>query len=214
MPNHEALKAIPKTKKPALKSEGKQAIEQKKAQLSAGAALQEEKTSNSGQDVQMSSEEQPLKFERGGSEKRIYQKAFITRRTIRSFSSILAQLNKAQTEAVRSRGFASFLLVDLKKFSKWPVESFDPYSASFMFSDGQRFMAASFDVYMTLGVPIGGNEIMEITRSLTDEEYDENYYCSKFILKYVNDVNQLASLRLLPVCTAEANHQCEAVQVE
>ncbi|KAJ8422305.1 hypothetical protein Cgig2_014530 [Carnegiea gigantea] len=132
----EAPKAVPKTKKPALKSEGLQPIEQKDAQLSAGVTLPEEKTSISGQD-----------------------------------------LNEAQTEAVRSMGFASFLKVGLKqileKFSKWLVESFDPYSASFMLSDGQRFTVTAFDAYVTLGVLIGGREIMEISKSSTDEQYHE-----------------------------------------
>ncbi|KAJ8434823.1 hypothetical protein Cgig2_033545 [Carnegiea gigantea] len=49
----EAPKAVPKTKKPALKSKGKQPIQQKDAQLSTGDALPEEKTSGSGQDIQM-----------------------------------------------------------------------------------------------------------------------------------------------------------------
>ena len=73
--------------------------------------------------------------------------------------------------------FASFLKVDLKqipgKFSKWLVESFDPYCAFFVLSNGQRFTVTSFDVYMTMGVPIGEKEIMEITMSSTNKEYDE-----------------------------------------
>ena len=71
-------------------------------------------------------------------------------------------------------GFASFLKVNLKqipgKFSKWLVESFDPCAASFMLPNGQRFMVTTFDAYVTLGVPVGGREIMELTRSLTDKE--------------------------------------------
>jgi len=122
-----APKAAPKTKKLALKSEGKQPIEQKDAQLSTGAALPEEKISSSGQDVQMAPQRQPLKYEQDGNEKRMYQKAFITRMSIRSFSSMVAQLNEAQTEAVRSMGFASFLKIDLKqilrKFLKCLVDS-------------------------------------------------------------------------------------------
>jgi len=109
----------------------------------------------------------------------MYQKAFITRMTPRSFSSIVAQLNEAQTETVRSMRFASFLKVDLKqipmKFSKWMVESFDPYFASFVLPDGQRFVVTAFDIYVTLGVPIRGREIMEITKSSTDKEHDEVY---------------------------------------
>jgi len=46
-----------------------------------------------------------------------------------SFSSLVTELNKAQAEAVKSMGVASFLKVDMKqiprKFSKWLVESFD-----------------------------------------------------------------------------------------
>ncbi|KAJ8425629.1 hypothetical protein Cgig2_024284 [Carnegiea gigantea] len=109
-----------------------------------------------------------------------------------------------------------------------------------------RFTITAFDVYVTPGVPIGGREIMEITKSSMDKEYDEvratwvkewkieqnaseltcmpefslakkdkgesfkrnfiiylvtfhfsgpkNSYCSKSILKYVKDVNQIASL--------------------
>ncbi|KAJ8419720.1 hypothetical protein Cgig2_020781 [Carnegiea gigantea] len=166
----------------------------------------------------------------------MYQKEFITRMSIRSFSSMVAQLNEAQTEVVRSMGFDFFLKFNLKqilgKFSKWLVESFDPGKA--------------FDVYLTLGVPIGEREIMEITKSSTDEKYNEmhaawvkqwkiehtapkltcmpefflakkdggkgfkrnfiiyllncffsgpkNSYYSKSILKYVKDVNQIASL--------------------
>ncbi|KAJ8424152.1 hypothetical protein Cgig2_001614 [Carnegiea gigantea] len=128
----------------------------------------------------------------------MYQKAFIMRMTIHSFSSMLAQLNEAQTKVVRSMGFASFLKVDLKqipgKFSKLLVESSDPYSASFVLPNGQRFTVAAFDVYMTLGMPIGERETMEITRSLTVEEYDENHYYNKSILKYVKNVNQTSSL--------------------
>ncbi|KAJ8439651.1 hypothetical protein Cgig2_021663 [Carnegiea gigantea] len=151
---------------------------QKDAQLSAGAALSDENTSSLGQDVKMAPQEQPLKYEMGGNKKRMMcQKAFITRMAIRSFSSMVAQLNEAQTKAVRSIGFSSFLKVNLKqisgKFSKWLVEIFDPYSTSFALSDGQRFTVIAFDVYMTIRVPIGGREIMEITRSSTDREYDE-----------------------------------------
>jgi len=52
----------------------------------------------------------------------MYQKAFIMRMSICSFSSMVAQLNETQTGAVRAMGFAPFLEVDLKqipgKFSK------------------------------------------------------------------------------------------------
>ncbi|KAJ8428621.1 hypothetical protein Cgig2_009147 [Carnegiea gigantea] len=90
----------------------------------------------------------------------MYQKAFIMRMSTRSFSYVVAQLNEAHTEVVRSMGLASFLKVDLKqirgKFSKW-----------------LKFPITAFDVYVTLGVPFGGREITEITKSSTDEEYDE-----------------------------------------
>ncbi|KAJ8420371.1 hypothetical protein Cgig2_002026 [Carnegiea gigantea] len=111
---------------------------------------------------------------------------------------MVAQLNEAQTGVATSMGFASFLKVDLKqisgKFSKWLVDSFDPYSASFMLLNGQMFKVIAFDAYVTLVVPIGGTEIIESSRSLADEEYDENCYYGKSILKYIKDVNQIASL--------------------
>ncbi|KAJ8419721.1 hypothetical protein Cgig2_020782 [Carnegiea gigantea] len=72
-----------------------------------------------------------------------------------------------QAKAVRSMGFTSFVKVNLKqiigKFSKWLVESFDPYA----------FSATTFDVYVTLGVPFGGRKIIKITKSSMDKEYDE-----------------------------------------
>ncbi|KAJ8420273.1 hypothetical protein Cgig2_014290 [Carnegiea gigantea] len=160
----QAPKAVLKMKKPTLKSKDKQPAKQKDAQLSTGDALAEEKTSSSGQDVQMALQQQPLEYEKGDNEKRMYQKAFITRMSIRSFSSIVAQLNEAQTEAVRSMGFASFLEVYL---------NLHPYSASFTLPDGKWFTVTAFDAYVTLGVPIGGREIMKSSKSSTDEEYDE-----------------------------------------
>ncbi|KAJ8423860.1 LOW QUALITY PROTEIN: hypothetical protein Cgig2_027121 [Carnegiea gigantea] len=85
-------------------------------------------------------------------------------------------LNEAQTKAIRSMGYASFLKVDLKqilgKFSKWLVEIFDPYSICFRLPNGQKFSITTFNVYMTLGVPIRGRQIMEITKFSMDEEYD------------------------------------------
>ncbi|KAJ8421665.1 hypothetical protein Cgig2_007970 [Carnegiea gigantea] len=150
----------------------------------------------------------------------MYTKAFITRVTIHSFSSLVAQLHETQTKMIRLIGFASFLKVDLKqicgKFSKW-----------------LKLLVIAFDVYMNLGVPIEGRQIIKITKSSIDEEYDKNvvklisilefilvkkdrgksfkrnfitflvncffsksknYYCSKSVLKYVKDVNQIASL--------------------
>ncbi|KAJ8425614.1 hypothetical protein Cgig2_005293 [Carnegiea gigantea] len=151
----QAQKAIPKTNKPKLKSEGKQPIEQKDVQLSTGDALPEEKTSRSGQDVQMAPQQQPLKYEKGGNEKRMYQRGFITRMSIRSFSSTVDMMQIP------------------RKFSKWVVESFDPYSTSFLLPDGQRFTVTPFDAYVILGMPFGGRKIMESSRSLTDKEYDE-----------------------------------------
>ncbi|KAJ8420610.1 LOW QUALITY PROTEIN: hypothetical protein Cgig2_023944 [Carnegiea gigantea] len=104
-------------------------------------------------------EELALKSEQGPSEKRAYQKAFIMRMSMRSFLSLL---NEAQAEAARSMGFASFLKVNVKqipgKFSKWLVESFDPYAACFRLLDGQKFSVTAFDLYATLGVPLGGQK--------------------------------------------------------
>ena len=97
--------------------------------------------------------------------------------TTHSFSSIVAQLNEAQAEAVRSMGFSSFLKVDLKqipwKFSKWLVENFDPYAICFRLPDGQKLPITALYVYVTLDVPFGERKIIEITKSSTDEEYDE-----------------------------------------
>ncbi|KAJ8426239.1 hypothetical protein Cgig2_018524 [Carnegiea gigantea] len=86
-----------KNEKACIKSKRKLAIEQKDAQLSIGAALPEERTSSSGQNVQMAPQEQPLRYEKDGNE----ENAFIIRISIRSFSSMMARLNDAQTEAVR-----------------------------------------------------------------------------------------------------------------
>ena len=49
----DAPTAILKMKKPILKAEGKQPIEEKDGEMSTSAASPEEKTSSSGQDVQM-----------------------------------------------------------------------------------------------------------------------------------------------------------------
>jgi len=74
-------------------------------------------------------------------------------------------------------GFASSLKVNLKqipwKFSKWLVESFDPYVVYFRLPDGQKFSVTTLDVYVTLGAPFRGWEIIEITKSSMDEEYDK-----------------------------------------
>ncbi|KAJ8424499.1 hypothetical protein Cgig2_020044 [Carnegiea gigantea] len=57
-------------------------------------------------------------------------------------------------------GFVSFLKVHLKQIpGKLP--------------DAQKFSASTFDVYVTLGVSFHGMQIVEITKSLIDDEYDE-----------------------------------------
>ncbi|KAJ8425869.1 LOW QUALITY PROTEIN: hypothetical protein Cgig2_028214 [Carnegiea gigantea] len=111
----------------------------------------------------------------------MYQKAFITRMNIRSFLSMVSQLIEAPTKAVRSMGFASFLKVDLKqipgKFSKW-LRGLIPTLPHCAF-EWAKVTVIIFDVYVTLGVPIRGREIMEITRSSMDEEYDEVHAARK-----------------------------------
>ncbi|KAJ8426179.1 hypothetical protein Cgig2_017107 [Carnegiea gigantea] len=98
-------------------------------------------------------EEQASKSEEDANEKRTYQKVFIMRMSTRSFSSLVAQLNKAQAKAVRLIGFSSFLKVDLKhilgKFFEWLVESFDPYAVCFRLPYGQKFPVTAFDVCTT-----------------------------------------------------------------
>ncbi|KAJ8420502.1 hypothetical protein Cgig2_024707 [Carnegiea gigantea] len=168
---HETVKPARKRSKPSLESkgDGKPSLESK------------------GDGAALVLEVRALKFEEGASEKRTYKKAFITRMTMRSFSSVVAQLTEAQAEVVKSMGFASFLKVNQKqipgKFSKWLVECFDPYAVCFRLPYGQKFPIAAFDMYMTMGVPFGGSGVIKITKSSTDEEYDE-----------VNDVTQIASL--------------------
>ena len=97
--------------------------------------------------------------------------------TTRSFSSLVGQLNEvSQTKAIKSMGYVSFSKVYLKqileKFLKWLVEIFDPYSICFRLPDAQKFSITTFNVYVTLGVPIRGRKIIEITRFSMDEEYD------------------------------------------
>ncbi|KAJ8444790.1 hypothetical protein Cgig2_032115 [Carnegiea gigantea] len=134
--------------------EGYQQIEKKDAQSNVGVTTAVAKHNQLSTRPSDGLEQQPLKpKEEGGNEKRTYQKAFITRMTMRSFSLLVTQINEVQTEAVISMGFASFL-----KFSKWLEESFDPYFIYFGLSDGQKFSATAFDVYVTL-----------------NEEYDEVY---------------------------------------
>ncbi|KAJ8421683.1 LOW QUALITY PROTEIN: hypothetical protein Cgig2_008641 [Carnegiea gigantea] len=124
--------------------------------------------------LQSKTEDRALKFEGGASEKRTYQKAFIIRMSTHSFSSLL---NDAQTEVVTSMGFAPFLKIDVKqilgKFSKWLVESFDPYAVRFRLLDGQKFSITAFDVHVTLGVALGGTKIIEIIKYSMDDEYNE-----------------------------------------
>jgi len=134
------------------------------------------KPTSSGKELPIVREELVLKSKEGSSKKRTYQKEFIIRMSTRSFLSLVAQLNKAQAEVVKSMGFASFLKVDLKnipgKFSNCLVESFDPYAVCFRLPDGQKFPVTAFAVYATLGVPLRGTKIIEITKSSTEEEYD------------------------------------------
>ncbi|KAJ8420268.1 hypothetical protein Cgig2_004593 [Carnegiea gigantea] len=140
---HEIVKAAQKRSKPSLQSKGD------------GAALVLVKPTSSGKDLQIVQEQWALKFEEGA----------------------MAQLNATQVKAVRLMGFASLLKVDLKqipgKFFKWLVESFDSYAIYFRLPDGQKFSVTAFDMCVTLGVPFGGKEIIKITKSSTDEEYDE-----------------------------------------
>ncbi|KAJ8439956.1 hypothetical protein Cgig2_013583 [Carnegiea gigantea] len=95
------------------------------------------------------------------------------RMTTHLLSSLVEQLNEAQTEAARPIRFASLLKQIPGKFSKWLVDSFDPYFICFRLPNGQKFSVIEFDVYVTLDVPIGGREIVEITKSSTDEVYHE-----------------------------------------
>ncbi|KAJ8434369.1 hypothetical protein Cgig2_031615 [Carnegiea gigantea] len=87
---------------------------------------------------------------------------------------VLVPLNGAQAEAVRFMGFAPFLKIDVKqipgKFFKWLVERLP---------DGQKFPVIAFDVHATLGVPLGGTEIIEITESSMDDEYNEEWKLQK-----------------------------------
>ncbi|KAJ8435259.1 hypothetical protein Cgig2_009392 [Carnegiea gigantea] len=146
--------------KPSLKYDGNQGIKQKHAEPNATATLAVAKTTSSAQDLQVVQQERPLKFkEEGGNEKRMYQKVLITRMTTCSFSSLIVQLNKAQTEVVTLIRFSSFLKVNLKqipgKFSKWLGESFNPYTVCFRVPNGQKFPVIAFDMNVTLDVPFG-----------------------------------------------------------
>ncbi|KAJ8422303.1 hypothetical protein Cgig2_014528 [Carnegiea gigantea] len=104
----------------------------------------------------------------------------------RSFSSLVAQLNEAQAEAVRSMGFASFIKVYLKqiprKFSKWLVESFELCAVCFRLLNGQTFPVTAFDVYTTLGVPLGGREIIVFDERKVQQNAPKLTRMSEFIL--------------------------------
>ncbi|KAJ8422276.1 LOW QUALITY PROTEIN: hypothetical protein Cgig2_009278 [Carnegiea gigantea] len=101
-----------------------------------------------------------LKFEEGAIEERTYQKAFITRMTMRSFSS---WHNSMKLRLRWSYQWDLFLL----------GKSFDPYTVCFRLLDEQKFRVTAFDVYVTLDVPFKGREIIEFNKSSMDEEYDE-----------------------------------------
>ncbi|KAJ8420848.1 hypothetical protein Cgig2_023137 [Carnegiea gigantea] len=130
---YETVKPAQKRSKHSLQSKGN------------GVALVLMKPTSSGKDLQFVLVIRALKLEEGASENRTYQKAFITTMTMCLFSSVVAQLNEGQAEAVRSMGLL----------------------------DRQKFPVTAFNVYVTLGMPFGGREITEITESSTDEEYDE-----------------------------------------
>ncbi|KAJ8439955.1 hypothetical protein Cgig2_013582 [Carnegiea gigantea] len=100
-----------------------------------------------------------------------------------SFSSLW---NNSMKPILRQLDQWDLLLLE-GKFSKWPVESIDPYDVCFRLLDGQKFLVTAFDVCMTLHVPLEGRQIVEITKSSVDEEYDKNSYRSKSVLKYVKD---------------------------
>jgi len=109
-----------------------------KKMLNPGATSEGEKTTSSTQDIKMAPLEQPLKCEdEGANEKKTYHKVFTTRMTTRSFSSLVAQLNKAQIEVVRSMTFVSFLKANLKqipgKFLELLVDTLIPtlYASNF-----------------------------------------------------------------------------------
>ncbi|KAJ8421700.1 hypothetical protein Cgig2_002597 [Carnegiea gigantea] len=149
---------------------------------------------------------------------------------------MVAQLNEAQTEAVRSMGFGSFLK-----------------SASFVLPNWQRFTVATFDACVTLGVPIGGREIIEskydevhaawvkawkiehtapeltcmpefiLANKDVCESFRRNFIiylqAEELLLQQVHpQIRQGCESecipRLVQVCSAEAHQQCEALQGE
>ncbi|KAJ8437686.1 hypothetical protein Cgig2_028624 [Carnegiea gigantea] len=59
-------------------------------------------------------------------------------------------------------------------------ECFDPYAVCFRLPNGQKFPVTAFDVYVTLCVPFGRREVIEIT--------------NKSILKFVKEITQITSL--------------------
>ncbi|KAJ8426826.1 LOW QUALITY PROTEIN: hypothetical protein Cgig2_022607 [Carnegiea gigantea] len=182
------------------------------------------RATSSGKELQIVQKDLVLKSEGNASKKSTYSKAFIMRMSMRSFLSLVAQLNKAQAEAVRSIGFAPFLKVDVQqilgKFSKWLL---DLYAICFRLPDGQRFPVTAFDVHATLGVPLGDQKSsksrsLQSTMSMTrvhfgpkdgGESFKRNFiiylvncffskpkncYSSKSISKYLKDVSQITSL--------------------
>ncbi|KAJ8421006.1 LOW QUALITY PROTEIN: hypothetical protein Cgig2_028060 [Carnegiea gigantea] len=96
-----------------------------------------------------------------------------------SFSSMV--LNEAQTEAIRLMEIASFLKVDrnqiLGKFSKWLVDSFDPYTICLSLLDGQ-----------TRGESFKRNFIIYLVNCFFNGS--NNHCCSKSLLKYIASLNR------------------------
>lgn len=99
--------------------------------------------------------------------------------TVHSFSSTVPQFNEAQIEVIKSMGFGSLLIVNLKhrprKFAKWLVESFDLYAIWFRLPNGQKFQITPFNVNLTFGLLVGGREIIEVGISSSDEENEHVY---------------------------------------
>ncbi|KAJ8431501.1 hypothetical protein Cgig2_003250 [Carnegiea gigantea] len=113
--------------------------------------------SNSNKPALKSKCDHRIEFEEEvGNEKRTYHKAFITGMSMCSFSSMI-------------NGVA---LQIARKFSKWLIESFGPYAIYCRLLDGKIFQVIVFDVYLTLGLPIGGKQIVQISKSSTNEEYE------------------------------------------
>ncbi|KAJ8424911.1 hypothetical protein Cgig2_012848 [Carnegiea gigantea] len=95
-----------------------------------------------------------------------------------------AQSQTARIEAIKSMRFASFLKVNLKqiprKFSKWPVESFDSHVIYFSFPDGQKFQVTPFD----------RGKLQEKFQHISSPlllQRTKDHFCSRSFLKYVKD---------------------------